>query len=433
LGILLICTAVQAHSAGFAIMEQGGKELGQAFAGATTNIEDASSVFFNPGALGQIHGRLVSLAGHLVLLSPTFDDDGSRSATGARLSGGEGGDAGELTIIPNLYYAHELTPRLVFGLGLSVPFGVNTEYDPDWKGRYHAIDTELTTVNLSPALAVRLNDRLSLGAGIDVQYMRAQLSNALDFGTICLRFQGVAQCREIGLIPQGADGLLEIEADSLAWGYHLGALYAFSPDTRVGIAYRSKLGQELEGDADFSVPTAATFLTRRDLFTDRDVRADIDLPDSLALGFFHRFHPRWAVSADVLWMRWSRFKELRFRFEPPQPESILPQNWQNTWRYALGLTWLRSPSWNLRVGIAYDETPVPSAEFRSARAPDNDRLWVAAGASYKFSDRGTLHLGYAHLFIHDPYINNLSPTRERLLGEYETDANILSAQLDWQF
>jgi long-chain fatty acid transport protein len=418
-------------------MEQGGKELGRAFAGATTNIEDASSIFFNPGAMGRLRGRLISVAGHLVLPSGTFDDDGSRLAPfagGAALSGGEGGDAGQPLVIPNLYYTQELTPRVVFGIGVSAPFGLDTEYDPDWKGRYHAIDSELTTVNLSPAIAVRLDDRLSLGAGLDVQYMRARLSNAIDFGTLCLGSVGAAGCSRLGLVPQRADGRFEVEGDSVAWGYHVGALYAFGPDTRVGIAYRSMLDHEVEGDADFSVPAAATALTAGGaLFADTGARADIDLPDSLALGLSHQFHPRWALSADVLWMRWSRFKELRIRFDSPQPDSVRPQNWQNSWRYALGLTWLRSPSWNLRVGIAYDETPVPDAELRSPRAPDNDRFWVAAGASYRFSDHGTVHLGYAHLFIHDPHIDNLSPTGDRLLGEYEGDADILSAQLDWRF
>jgi long-chain fatty acid transport protein len=212
----------------------------------------------------------------------------------------------------------------------------------------------------------------------------------------------------------------------------VGALYAFGPDTRVGIAYRSMLDHEVEGDADFSVPAAATALTAEGV-ADTGARADIDLPDSLAFGLSHQFHPRWALSADVLWMRWSRFKELRIRFDSPQPSSVRPQNWQNSWRYALGLTWLRSPSWNLRVGIAYDETPVPDAELRSPRAPDNDRFWVAAGASYRFSDHGTVHLGYAHLFIHDPHIDTLSPTGDRLVGEYHGDADILSAQLDWRF
>ena len=259
-------------------MEQSAKELGQAFAGATTNTEDGSAVFFNPGALGRFSGRQLTVAGHLVSPSIRFHDGGSRLALpvgGAPLAGGDGGDAGHTIFVPNLYYVQELGPRLVFGLGLNAPFGLHTDYDPNWKGRYHSITAELQTVSLRPALALRVGGRLSLGATITAQYAYARLSNAIDFGTLCLASLPPPTCGGLGLAPQRADGRFEVEGDDLAWGYSLGALYAFNNDTRIGVSYRSAIDQSIEGDAEFTVPAAALPLTRGGtLFTNTGARTD---------------------------------------------------------------------------------------------------------------------------------------------------------------
>jgi long-chain fatty acid transport protein len=418
-------------------MEQSGKELGQAFAGATTNTEDGSAVFFNPGALGRFSGRQLTVAGHLVSPSIRFHDEGSRLALpvgGAPLTGGDGGDAGQTIFVPNFYYVQEIGPRLVFGLGLNAPFGLHTDYDPDWKGRYHSITAELQTVSLRPALALRIGKHLSVGGTIAAQYAYARLSNAIDFGTLCLASLPPPTCGRLGLAPQRADGRFEVEGDDLAWGYGLGALYAFNDDTRIGVSYRSAIDQDIEGDAEFTVPHAALPLTRGGtLFTNTGARTDLALPDSVALGVFHRLHPRWTVAADVLWMRWSRFKELRIRFDSAQPDTVSPQQWEDTVRYALGLSWQPRQRLTLRMGVAYDESPVPSPQFRSPIAPDSDRFWLAAGASYRVSASGTVHLGYAHLFVHAPHVDNPSLTGDTLTGRYQGDIDVLSLQLDWRF
>lgn len=418
-------------------MEQGGRELGEAFAGATTNTEDASSVFFNPAAMTALGGHWLTFAGHLVVPSQRFHDAGSSLAPfagGAPLSGGEGGNAGQAVFIPNAYYVQRLTPGLVFGIGLNAPFGLSTDYERNWKGRYHALNSEIETINLNPALAARINKQLSIGAGVNVQYVHARLSNAIDFGTLCVGSLGTAACNRLGLAPQRADGRFEVEGDAVNWGWNLGVLYSWSPDTRLGIAYRAKIDQTVKGDADFSVPTAALPLTRGGtVFVDTGAEVEIRLPDSVALGVYHRLDPRWALVADVLWMRWSRFKELRIRFDSAQPDLARPQDWEDTWRYALGLNYLWPPSWTLRAGVAYDESPVPDPQLRSPRAPDSDRMWLAVGASYRFSKRAALHLSYARLFIHDPHIDTLSPSGDRLVGRYESHTDVVSVQVDWGF
>ena len=98
-----------------------------------------------------------------------FADDGSVAAAG-RSGGGNGGNAGALTPVPNFYYAMDAGDKLKFGIGINAPFGLKTEYDPTWIGRFQAIKSEIKTVNINPSLAYKLNDMVSLGAGISAQY-----------------------------------------------------------------------------------------------------------------------------------------------------------------------------------------------------------------------------------------------------------------------
>ena len=417
-------------------MEQSVKELGLAFSGAPTNTEDGSMVFFNPGAMGQMHGSLVSLSGHLIVPSSTFKDRGSHMSPllgGTPLRGGSGGDAGGIALIPTGYYVRELAERWVVGLGVNTPFGVHNDYQPDWKGRYQAIGSELITVNVNPALAFRVTDSVSFGAGLNIQYLRATLTNAIDFGTICFKSLGPLACASGGLMPQEADGRVAVKGDSIGLGYNLGLFYQPYPNTRLGVSYRSKIDQRLKGQADFSMPAAAMPLTVGDSFVDTDIRASVSMPESVTLGFYQRVHPQWAFTGDALWTRWSRIKELRTEFASAQADSVQRMDWRDTWRYAMGISYYPDSAWTFRTGLAYDQTPVPDARRRTPRIPDNDRIWLTAGISYRFSDNFVLHGAYAHLFLADPRIDSQSPTGDRLIGQYSAQIDIVSLQLDCQF
>ncbi len=172
---------------------------------------------------------------HVVFPSARFRNQGSTDLTGQPLSGGGGGNAGSTLAVPNLYYNRQLNDRLHVGLGVSSPFGLSTEYHPTWVGRYHAVKSDLISLNINPAIAWRMTDKLSLGAGINVQYIKAELSNAIDFGAI------FAALSAAGMAPQQNDGFVTFKGDSWSWGYNLGAFYQLTEDTRAGIAYRSHI------------------------------------------------------------------------------------------------------------------------------------------------------------------------------------------------
>lgn len=439
----LLATA-SAHGAGFALIEQGVSGLGNGFAGGSAIAEDASTVFFNPAGMTRL-GDTEYLAGlHIVYPTTEYKSSGSSYVDfplgDVPLRGGEGGEAGETGVAPNFYYVRRLNSDLVFGLGVNAPFGLATDYEDGWEGRYHALRSEVLTININPSLAWKVNDRLSLGAGVNFQYAEVpELSNALDYAQIC---NGIAtqhpdpsyrlSAASCTGAPTSNDGKVKLDGEDWSMGFNLGLLYEFSDATRVGLAYRSRVEHELDGSADFT--NTPTGLSNLGIFVDDGVSADITLPEMISLSAYHELDSRWAIMGDITWTRWDRFDELRVKFDNnPQSDLVTPEEWDNSTRYSVGLSYRYNDRWTLRTGVAYDETPIPSAELRTPRIPGNDRRWLAFGASYRYSDNLQFDVGYAHLFVNDTPINNTTPTNATLVGEFESSVDILSAQLRWQF
>ncbi len=433
-------------ASGFALIEQSASSQGNAYAGAAAVAEDASTVFFNPAGLTRVRPQLVA-ALHVIRTSASFTNSGTRDAVGNPIaSGGNGGDAGLTSPVPNLYYAREVNEHLMFGLGVSAPYGLSTEYDPDWVGRYQGIKSELKTVNINPSLAYKAGSHLSLGAGISLQYAEADLTQAVDYGSLC----GLALASDpssptvgdlpaslttcdvgLGLQPQQDDGFGHVKGDDWSYGFNLGMLYEFSPQTRVGAAYRSTIKHTLKGNGSFT--NAPAFFTSKNIFVPAAATAKLDTPETLSLSGYHELNSRWALMGDITWTRWSRFKELRIQYDSSQSDSVTVEDWDDTLRYSVGLNYRHSNRWLWRAGLAYDQTPIPSEQRRTVRIPGNDRSWLSVGTSYRHSDQLTLDLAFTHLFIDDTRINHSSTTAGSISGSYEADVNILSAQMVWEF
>ena len=423
---LTLSTATPALASGFALTEQSVDNLGTAASGGAAGIDDLSAIHFNPAGLVRLDEEAgVSGAGYIIFSNATFENEGSTIVPGLAATGGDGGNAGTASFIPNFYGAYSVSEDFRLGVGVTVPFGLSTEYEDDWVGRYQAIKSDLQTININPTAAYRISDQIAVGAGLNVQYAEAELSNAIDFGGI-LASQGAP------VAPQSADGAVNISGSDWSVGYNLGVIYEPTETTRIGLAYRSPINHTLRGSADFTVPAQATALTQTGLFTDSRATAELNLPDTVALGLHQQITPQLDLTADVTWTNWSDFEELRVDFDSPQPDSVVPENWNDTFRLAAGLAYEIDDAWTVRSGVAYDPSPVPD-EFLTARIPDSDRTWVSLGVSYAPSESVSLDLAYTHIFIAGRSINKTEEGAGTLVGDYSSGVDIVGAQVNWRF
>jgi long-chain fatty acid transport protein len=430
---LLHCS--EADAAGFALNEMSAAAIGGAFAGAGATAEDISTIYYNPAGLSRMAGRQFMVSGSLVRPSVRFDNQGSLSAARTTMRGGNGGDAGDLSLVPALYFATDLVSGWRFGIGLQSPFGLKTDYEADWAGRYQALRSELKTVNINPTLSYALSESLSLGMGISAQYAKVELSRAIDFGSACIGALGPTTCARAGFLPQAKDGKVTLDGSDWAFGFNLGLLYAPTQATRFGLAYRSHIRHELSGgEARFDKPAGLPApLAAAASFSDTSARAGLDLPETVNLSAYTELDSRWAVMGDINWTRWSRFNELRIRFDNGAPDSVVPEQWRNVIRVGLGASYRYSDAWKLRGGISYEQSPVKDA-FRTPSVPDAARKLVAVGVQYKPSPRTAWDLGYAHVFIKDAAISRADPPLGgTLTGSYDNNVNILSIQFTQAF
>jgi long-chain fatty acid transport protein len=416
------------QASGFALIEQNASGLGNAYAGQAASAQDASTIFFNPAGLTEVAGRQVVLAGNLVTPSAKFSDSASHNAMLQTSAGGNGGDAGGTALVPNFYYALDLRPDLKFGVAVSAPFGLKTEYDRDWVGRFQAVTSDLKTLNVNPTLAFKVNDNLSLGVGLDFMLVKAELSSMTNYSA------GIYQATGGAMTVPNLSGLGTVEGDDWGYGANLGVLFKPRADTRIGFSYRSEVSCTLEGTASFAnrPPALAAGLP------DGPVTAEVTLPALASLSLFKEMSPQVDLLADISWTGWSSFKDLTIKRTNGTTLSSTKENWGDTLRYSLGVNYRQNDKITWRMGVAYDESPVPNA-FRTPRIPDQDRTWLAFGVQYKLDDKARIDAGYAHLFVKDARVNigdSVGPSvypYGQLNGEYANKVDILSVQYTYSF
>jgi long-chain fatty acid transport protein len=428
---VLTCTVAAALAAmsgavsasGFALLEQNASGLGDAFAGGAASAEDASTIFFNPAGMSQLQGKQISVGVSAIKPSAKFSDNGASAGAVLQTPGGDGGDAGSLAWLPNVYFSMEVNPALHVGLGINAPFGLQTEYDPNWIGRFQAIQSKIETVNLNPAVSYQVNDDLSIGGGLNYQRITGNLTSAVNYSAAAFGAGGAGLLSAIG--GPGIEGVTSISASDSAWGYNFGVLFKVNPQTRVGLAYRSKIKYNLTGTINFTA--VPTLLSPSPLLQNGAVTLPLTMPDTFSVSAFHQLNDKWDVMADATRTGWGVLQQLAIN--TPGGVQSIQENWKNTWRVSVGANYHYSEQWTSRVGVAFDQSPVSDTN-RTARIPDNNRTWLSVGGQYKVSKTSALDFGYAHLFVPNASIANLQAAagQGNLVGTYSDSVDILSVQ-----
>lgn len=447
--------ASPAQAAGFQLNETSASGLGLAYAGGAAAAEDASTLWTNVAGLSRLRGGQAIAVVHLITPSIKFGNGGSVNAASQAL-GHDGGDAGGLNVVPNLYLGAPLGGGWSAGLGVTAPWGLVTEYDGGWAGRFQALRSSIQTLNINPGVAWKPSAGFAVGLGLNWQRMLAEFTNQVNYSAALLGAAaangitpGSPTFNAIAAATPGLESAATVKGADNAWGWNLGLLWDLNPDQRLGLHYRSAVKYRLDGSAQFVNPTPAVPAAlaptvaalaagvNRAALYDTGIRSEVEIPPVANLSYFHRLDARWDLMFDAQWTGWSTIRTLTFTRDDGSVLQSTPENFENAWKLALGVNYRPGGHWLLRGGVAVDQSPV-SAPWRTARLPDADRTWLAAGGQYQFGGGMTLDVGAAYVWVKKGSIDQSGdppnvPAYGRLDGSYRSHTVILSGQLVYAF
>lgn len=421
--LIAVLACSNANASGFFLKEQSASAQGNAFAGATAGAEDISYSFYNPAILTKHQGTKMYLGG--TWISPRSTAKNAVNEWGE--TSGYVDNIVHAAMSPHFYLSHQIDDKFTAGVSLNVPYGMITKYDSQWAGRLHGTVSKVTAVTVTPMVAYKATDKLSIGAGAQVQYIKAILRN------------GVRQEIAPGMAIEDNANL---KGDTLDIGYQLGALYEFTPQTRIGVGYRSQIRHKLKGDVKFDGALGAGGLLSQMGYLganglDQDISARLTTPASFTVGAYHELNDRWAVMAEYSRVYWSKFKNLNIIGEQNPNLSFTEENWKDSDFYAIGANYKIDDQWKLRLGLALDKSAVGN-EYRTPRIPDANRIWYSAGLQYQYNENLTFNLGYTYIHADKSKVDlrgdHLGDAgRGALKADYSNRVNIFAFSLNYNF
>ncbi len=409
--VLTAAVATSASAAGYQLQEYSVTNLGRAFAGVGVMGDDYSAIAFNPAGMslmdksgiqmgaiavdvyGQAKGTSTTPAGNP--LSPTLQTKPGRIHSNI------------FRLLPHLYGQKKVNDKLDLGIGLYVPFGLANDYDNGWFGAEHGEYSGITVVDLTPTISYKILDTLSLGVGVNLQYAVAHLTGGAPF-----------------------NGHTDMhDADDIGVGYNVGLVWQPQKSTRLGISYRSKVEHKLQGKNKMrSIVPGMT--------GSFDVDAKITTPETVIFSAAQDLNDKWTISGIARYTRWSRFDTLNI-YQEGKKLSSTHENWKNTWLVGIGADYRYCKNLTFRFGTAWDNTAIRSAKYRTARIPDERRIWASIGASYT-KNNWQFDVGYAHLFVHSAKAKgSTEEMRDKYHGsfdaKYHIQSNIFGMGLQYKF
>ncbi|WP_157014643.1 OmpP1/FadL family transporter [Mesorhizobium xinjiangense] len=400
----MVAGIATADAGGFAVREQSAYGQGSSFAGMAAPGDSISSMFWNPAAVTIVDGIVVE--GNVTGIFPRskLDVEPTRS-TLAPLGFGNGGNVGEIGVVPTAYFAMPVNDRLYFGLSINAPYGLATTSDAPWVGMISHLEAEAVSFNATPIVGVKINDMLSIAVGLQVQYFDVDIKSAL--------------------APIAGPPKQRVSGDDWGIGFVAGLTFTPMDGTTIGIGYRSMIKQSLEGTQSFDIPVGGGLVPAGSY----PIGADIDLPETISVGLRQRITESFTMMAGMEWTNWSRIQTVPFEGSPVGADLAL--NYEDGWFFSLGGEYKYNPELTLRAGVGYEIAPTED-EHRSIRLPDADRIWASVGASYDWNEKLSLDLGYSHLFVDDGPIDETT-AGIRYAGTAEGSVDIISVGFRYKF
>jgi len=405
---IIVFGVMTVQAGGFQVNEHGARATGMGGA-VFANIHDASAIYFNPGALGFMPGTNVILGSTLIFPSSTF--------TGPAPLTTETDAESQMFYPSTLYASHTLDTGLAFGLGIFNPYGLGTEWPEDWPGRALGIKSTLRTFFFNPTIAYRIGDNLGIGAGFNYVYATVNLTQALplqDFG-----------------IP--AEGRADFDGTGDGIGWNIGIYFSPSDQITLGLAYRSSIDLEFDGEAELEVPQPLA-----PLLPGGNVTTGISLPANLLVGATYKVNENLSLNLGYQHIFWNIVEDIEIDFETKtqlpdgtvvQDKQQLMLNYDDGFILRFGVEYFLNEMLTLRGGYLFDSNPTPD-EYMTPRLPDSDRHGISIGVGYKVSDLLTIDASYMYLQFVERTVENQF---QGFNGTYNSNANLFGLNFNFSF
>jgi long-chain fatty acid transport protein len=414
LSLAVALASTQIFASGFAINEQSISGMGTGFAGRSSAADDASTIFGNPAGMSRLKREQVT--GGVALLDAHTDISHASSRPN---SGSNDGDMVPLVAVPMGYYVKPIDDHWAFGIGMYAPFGLVTDYEKGFAGRYFGSKSDVKVMTLQPTVSYAFNDKVSIG-----------------FGPTINRIEGTLESN-LSITQAAPDGKVKIKGDDTALGYNIGVLVQATDSTRVGLTYHSKVKYKLDGDTKVNYNVLAA--VGQNPSQKYDASLDLTTPESVDLSLTHQLDDKWTLYAGSTWTRWSRLKDITV--ENKGVPAILngqfgtiteEQNWHDTWAHAIGASYQLNKEWVLRTGLSVDQAPTNNVN-RSPRIPTGDRKIFSLGAGWSPTDDLTIDVAYSYLREESVKVNNSNNRGQSYNAKYENWANGFGVGATYRF
>ena len=406
-GVLAAVHTVSA--AGFQLNEVSSR--GTAMGGAlTADPGDASAVFYNPAGMVGVPGSAVSAG--FTMVRPRMDIR-TQNPDGSWLKSKNHIDWWPL---PALFFTSQANEDWWYGVGVYVPFGLGSQFDPGWVGRYSNYDSVIESFNVNPSVAWRVSEKFSVGAGFVANFAEFQIKN---------KMPNTAN-PELGDIDFYLDGDW-----CVGFGGNVGVRYDILDNLQWGATYRSPIHQHLKGKVRFRLDTPTGL---RD-FATVDAVSGFDFPGLATTGFNWQPSERWNLGVSVGYTEWQYYDKFDVDFKAPVMGTDYVESkkdWSNVWRFALGAEWQALDWLAIRCGYVFDEEPSHEKHL-DYMVPANDRHLLNCGLGFALHDGLTLDVGYTYVIIPERGTVPGRPAEGFYNTDVEGKSRVLTASLNYRF
>lgn len=407
---LLAAVQTAAFAEGFGVYEwsASGVAMGEAY---MFGENDPSVLAYNPAQITKLDGKYMSLGTSWVnaAISTSFKQFGSLNAGASQNVDNEYSPAW----IPYFYYAQKAGKNSRWGLAFFARYGNQIEYDDLWPGRYDTVYSGIKGITLQPTYAFKINDKLSMGVGLDINYIDLRMK------------KDVPKSANLGALSGNqsiylADAHSDLKGNSTNIGWVASLMYDFTPKTSMAVMYRARVKHTMDADTDLSYtlsPAASSLMSLypalgqqllASLPTTTGSHGTVTLPDSVSIGLGHKFNDKTRMELSAVWTNWATYNALNIYFDDPAlsaTPSLSRKDWKACWRLGVGIEHKLSKQWSILGGYVFDQSPVPY-DTMDFTIPTGDRHRGSIGFKYRPNENGEWAFAYTAIWAGTRDVNS---------------------------